>query len=191
MSKALRFIVAAILLISILLLARSELASAGMLPGQKSGAAVPAQSDFALANAKGNPGTVKPPPVVVPPINAPGTYSAGGVCTVIVESIAQPMSLHVNLLPFSTVQDRPKETDRYRAGVCQLVFVKSGKGVTDVTPADAVVKICFAAIPNETDKIWVYVWETKTWTALETTVQNGLACAPATLTGRYVLAKMP
>ncbi len=190
MSKVIRFAAAAVLIISVLLLAQSQFASAGQKADQQSNAAQ-SQGGLVPASAKGEPGTVKPPPVVVPPINAPGTYSAGGVCTVIVESIAQPMSIHVNLLPFSTVQDRPKETERYRAGVCQLLFVKSGKGVTDVTPTDAVVKICFAAIPNETNKIYVYVWETKTWFALDTTVQNGLACAPATKTGRYVLVQMP
>ena len=191
MSKALRFVVAAILLISILLLARSELASAGMLPAQKSGAAVQSQGDLAPASARGNPGTVKPPPVIVPPVNRPGTYSVGGVCTVIVESIAPDVALHANLLPFDTVRDRPKETERYRAGVCQVLFVKAGQGVTDVTTADAVVKVCFAAIPNETNKLYVYVWETNTWYALETTVENGLACAPAAKAGRYVLVKMP
>jgi hypothetical protein len=190
MSKALRFFLAAILLIAVLLLARSELASAVNGPDQRSGAAVPAQSDFALADAKGRPGSVKPPPVVVPPINDPGTYSAGGLCTVIVQSIAEPMSLHVNLLPFSTLHNRPQETERYLAGVCLLTYVKRGAGVTtDIVPADAVVKVCFAAIPNSTNKIYVY--DDKTWYALDTTTENGLACATAMKTGKYVLVKMP
>jgi hypothetical protein len=171
-------------------LAQSQLASAGQRASQQSSAAQ-SQGDLAPAGARGEPGTVKPPPVVVPPINAPGTYSAGGVCTVIVQSISDPTSLHVNLLPFDTVRDRPQETERYRAGVCQLVFVKNGQGVTDVTAVDAVVKVCFAAIPNETNQIYVYVWQTQTWFALETTVENGLACAPATKTGRYVMMQMP
>ena len=87
------------------------------------------------------------------------------------------------------MRDRPNETQRYLAGVCQLTFVKQGKGVTDITPDDAVVKVCFAAVPNTTDKIYVY--DDHQWFALETTVENGLACAPATKTGKYVLAQLP
>ena len=190
MSKIIRYVAAAVLIISVVLLAGNQLVSAGKGADQAS-SSVQSQSDLAPASAKGEPGTVKPPPVVVPPINEPGTYSAGGVCTVVVESISDPTSLHVNLLPFTTVWNRPKETDRYLAGVCQLVYVIKGKGVSDVTPADAVVKICFAAIPNETNTIYVFEWKTQTWFALDTTVENGLACAPATKTGRYVLVKMP
>ncbi len=189
MSKAVRFVVAAILLFTIVLLAGSQLASAGKLPlfspPAPRGAGV-----SAMAADKKNPGTVKPPPVVVPPINEPGTYSAGGVCTVIVESIAEPMSLHVNLLPFSTVHNPPQEIQRYLAGVCQLTFVKRGAGVTpDVLPADAVVTICFAAIPNTTAKIYVY--DDHSWFPIDTTVKDGMACASATKSGKYVLAQLP
>ncbi len=107
----------------------------------------------------------------------------------IVSDIASNVALHVNLLPFSTVHDRPKETKQYLAGVCEIRFVVQGKGVTDITPQDATVQICFAAIPNTADK--VYVYDDHQWYALDTTVQNGMACAPATKTGKYVLAQMP
>lgn len=185
MSKGVRIVIGLIFLIGLALLARNQLALAGSLPAQSAGSVAQSRGVSAQADIYAQRGSVKPPPVVVPPIHTPGTYSAGGVCTVIVDSIAPDVGLHVILLPFSTVHNRPSEIKRYLAGVCNLTFVEAGKGVTDVTPADATVKVCFAAIPNTSNTIYIY--DDKTWFPLVTTVQNGLACAPATKTGKYLL----
>lgn len=134
------------------------------------------------------PGTVKPPPVVVPPVTGPGTYSVGGICTFRVITLAGTISLHADVLPFSTLGTKPENIAGYVAGVCRATYVEKTAGVMDVVGAsDGQIEVCFAAIPNTTVKIYVYVDKTKTWTALETTVQNGLACAPAQRTGKYVL----
>lgn len=187
MTTAVRVAIAVVVLLGVVMLARNQVAWAGNQPVQ--GQAVARQEQVAPAVADAKPGSVKPPPVVVPPITKPGNYSVGGVCTVIVDQIVSTVTLHVNLLPFDSVHNRPVETKRYLAGVCQVKFVMSGKGVTDVTPQDATVKICFAAIPNTTDNLYVY--DDHSWFPLDTTVQNGLACAPATKTGKYVLVQMP
>lgn len=92
MSKTVRIVIAAIFLIGILLLARNQMAWAGYSAEQNRTDLAQVQPTAGVAALKPDPGTVKPPPVVVPPINEPGTYSAGGVCTVIVESISDPLT---------------------------------------------------------------------------------------------------
>ena len=179
MSKSLRIIAAMAVVLAILLLARSPMAWAqNPLSRDPRVSSQPQPADR-------DAGTVKPPPVVVPPVNAPGTYSVGGVCTFIVTEMADAVSLHANLLPYATLGQRPDNISSYVAGVCQATFVKSGVGLTDLAAADGVVKVCFATVPNTTTKIYVY--DNKTWTALETTVDGGLTCAPAQQTGKYVL----
>lgn len=189
MDKNLRMFIAAALLIGILFLARNQMAWAGDLPVQNQSGPAQNQERAGLADLNAQPGTVKPPPAVVPPITSPGTYSVGGICTLQVEQLADTVSLHALLLPFSTLHNKPDEIERYLAGVCSLNYVKSGKGLTDLAPEDGAVKICFAAIPNVTNKIFVY--DDHTWTALDTTVENGLACATASKTGKYVLSSQP
>ena len=189
MGKGLRILIAVIFVLGVLLLARGQMAWAGApAAGNSAGAALnPSVAGLAVPNP--NPGTVRPPPVVAPPISVPGTYSVGGVCTVKVISMAPDVTLHTVLLPLNSVGEKPQEVERFLAGVCQVNYVKAGAGLTDLTATDGVVQICFAAIPNTTDKIYVYA--DNTWTALETTVADGLACASATKSGRYVLTSVP
>ncbi len=189
MTKALRIILAVVVFIGVLLVARSQMAWAGNAPDQK--ANTPKQETSSAAAAAKNPGTVKPPPVVVPPITGPGTYSVGGVCTLIVERLVDTVSIHAVLLPFSTLHNKPAEIDRYIAGVCNVTFIQRPGGVikTEVTPEEASVKVCFAGIPNMGTKIYFY--DDHAWIALDTTANGGLVCAPATRTGKYVLTKTP
>ena len=72
---------------------------------------------------------------------------------------------------------------------------KTNKLVTDVTSTDGSWKICFAAIPNKETTIYFYSANDETagsvtsvWTPLETTIENGMACAPAYSTGVYAPA---
>jgi hypothetical protein len=188
MNKATRIIIAALLLLGILFLARNSVVWAGVSSAATNNAAD--QSQVAAQNANPNPGTVKPPPVVVPPITKTGTYAVGGVCTIIVEQLADTTSLHAQLLPFDVLKARPDGTSRYLAGVCDLTYHISGKLVSNITSTDGTVQVCFAALPNITSKIYVYDVKSSTWTALDTTLSsdNLLECAVASQTGRYVLA---
>jgi len=189
MGKSLRIFMALVFVVGLLLLAQGQMAWAGGLPAWDSAAVVRNPRTSSLAVPNPNPGTVKPPPVVVPPISVPGTYSLGGVCTVIVERLDPTVGVHPVLLPFSSVGPQPEDVARFLAGVCQVNYVKAGAGLADLTSADGSVKICFADIPTATNKIYVYV--DKTWTALDTTVEDGLACASASKSGRYVLTSLP
>ncbi len=189
MNKSIRFIIAAALLVVILFLAGNQMATAGELPWQKGGVVSQNQGVSALPAAGNHKGTVLPPPVVVPPISGPGTYSAGGVCTVIVQQLESDINLHVNLLPFNVLPNKPTDKTQYLAGVCNLFYQLSGKPLPILTSAQGNVQICFAQVPNTTGQI--YVFDGQTWTALETTVVNGLECASAGMTGKYVLVTQP
>lgn len=187
MSKGIRFIIAVFLVLGVLFLARNQTVFAGNWPWQNN-AVVQGQSVSAVLDPNNSLGTVKPPPVVVPPITKPGTYSVGGVCVLYVEQLADTVSLHAKLLPFDALKGSPENTSRYLAGVCDLAYHLSGKPITDLTSDEGNVKICFAALPKINGKIYVY--DTKVWTALDTTLDQTtkLECAAASKTGRYVLA---
>lgn len=64
-------------------------------------------------------------------------------------------------------------------------------GVSDTGPHDhhADIKICFAAPPKSELVIKFYDETTKTWTPLETTMKDGMACAIVNYSGKYVLVK--
>lgn len=188
MSKTIRLIIAGLLLLGILLLAGNQIATAGNLLWQNT-TVVQGQSASAAFDPANKPGTVKPPPVVVPPINAPGNYSVGGVCTLLVKQLASDVDLHANLLPFNVLKSKPTNDTRYLAGVCNLDYHLSGKPLAELTSEEGTVQICFAQVPNSTSKI--YVFDGETWTALDTTLNNGLECALAAKTGKYVLVTQP
>ncbi len=188
MNKTLRIVVAAIMLLAVLILAGNQAAGAGFLTVPDVIGALQGNSSSGLGAPNAQPGTVKPPPVVVPPITGPGTYSVGGICTFRVITLADTISLHADWLPYSTLGKRPQNIASYLAGVCRAIYVQKAAGVIDLVGAsDGQIEICFAAVPNTTGTIYVYVDKTQTWTALQTTVQDGLACAPAQYTGKYVL----
>ena len=185
MNKGVRILIAAILFLGILFLAGNQIASAGNLPWQ-TGIVALRQNALAQANPNNRPGTVKPPRVVLPPITTPGTFSVGGVCTLVVGHLATNVTVSAHLMSLNVLNNRPKDISRYLAGVCDVTFSKSGKPVSGISSGDGSVKICFAVLPNVQSKIYFY--DGKTWTALDTTVQNGLDCTNANSTGRYVLA---
>ena len=187
MKKGIRIIVASLLLVGILFLARNQIAWAGNAPVVNNAAGHGQNQPIVQQDVNADPGSVKPPPVVAPPITKAGTYPVGGVATLYVDQIADNVSIHAKLLPFAVLEGLPPGTSRYLAGVVDLTFRVDGKPVADVTSGQASVQICFAALPNITGKIYVYA--NNTWTALDTTLENGLVCAPASQTGQYVMAE--
>ena len=185
MNKTLRILIAIVLLATILFLARDQIAQAGAGLVRPKTEAVLGQNQTTSLLDPGDPGSVKPPPVVAPPITGPGTYSVGGICIFRVLELASDVTLHADWLPYSTLGKRPQKIASYLAGVCRAIYTKVGAGIIDLTSADGEVDVCFAAIPSITGKMYVY--NDKAWTALDTTVEGGLACAPAQQTGKYVL----
>jgi len=139
-------------------------------------------------------GTVRPPSssVVIPQT---GMYAVGGVCTIIVEYYVTGLSnvVHVeeNTEVSSNVPFPDNEGLLYLPG-CHVFHYKRGSLVDDVTTDEGRWKICFAAIPNRQTTIYFYYAKdelnpvSSVWEPLETTIEDGLACAPLTnFTGVY------
>ena len=145
------------------------------------------------------PGTVRPPGVFVPAIGAQGIYSVGGVCTFrIIEALHTGYSLSADLLPFASLGKNPAEILSDLAGVCRAEYTQTGVGIIDSLGTNGQVEICFASVPNTKGVIYVYnPYQTatgpanpETYTALPTTPDGGLLCAPAQQTGKYFLASV-
>jgi FecR protein len=144
-----------------------------------------------------SPGTVKVPPVVVPPFGAPGTYALGGVCTFrIIKALDNGFTMTADLLPFESLGTKPDQIISYIAGVCRAIYDQTGVGVIPDLGTHGQVEICFAGVPNTNGVIYVYnPYQTatgpakgETYTPLDTKPDGGLLCAPAQQTGKYFLA---
>jgi hypothetical protein len=145
----------------------------------------------------GQPGTVNAPPIFVPSIATSGTYSVGGVCTFrVIQPLATGFTLKADLLPFTSLGNNPATIVSDLAGVCRAIYNESGVGVVDSLGTNGQVEVCFASVPNTNGVIYVYnPYQTQTgpanpetYTALPTTSDGGLLCAPAQQTGKYFLA---
>jgi hypothetical protein len=132
----------------------------------------------------GRRGSVVTPPTVII-IEGSGTYSAGGVCSAIVKYYVPQLGdeLHVqfptedtHIIPF------PDNEDLLYLPGCHFLHYRDGNIRAEMTPAEGDWEICFAAIPGKEMTIYYYRDDdtdiNPPWTALETTNEGGLACAP-------------
>jgi len=143
-------------------------------------------------------GTVRPPSSSVT-VTKSGSYSIGGVCSMIIEYYVPNLSneIHVeeNVEISANVPFPDNEGLLYLPG-CHVFHYKDAKLVTDVTTDEGSWKICFAAIPNKQTTIYFYYAKNDApesalpgWAPLKTTLENGMACAPLTdQTGVYAPA---
>jgi hypothetical protein len=192
MKQKIRFVVLAILLLSILFLAQDKAAWANQPSIQPSVQEVLApdkepQSDIADYNVDlvGDPGTVKPPPKEIL-ITKSGTYSVGGFCTIEIILTNPNVKAYVRvegLVPFKF----PDDYQRIRQG-CHVVYYSNDKRINELTTDMGSATICFAAIPKKEMKLYFYdVYSNQpTWSPLTTTVEDGIACAVGNQTGTYV-----
>ena len=81
----------------------------------------------------------------------------------------------------------PDTVQRVRQG-CLLTYFRSGERIAALPPDSGSTTICFAAPPPK--QATVYFQDTyapdPVWVPLETTVESGIACAPANASGTYV-----
>jgi len=133
-------------------------------------------------------GTVRPPSSSVT-ITQSGSYAIGGVCSIIVEYFVDGLTdvVHVeeNIEVSYNVPFPDNEGLIYLPG-CHVFHYRTGDMVEEVTQKEGKWMICFAAIPNRETTIYFYYADDdfspvkSVWGPLETTVGNGLACAPLT-----------
>jgi hypothetical protein len=143
-------------------------------------------------------GTVRPPsPIVIIPITGTaGTYNIGGVCSAIIEYKVPKLSDKIHVEENTEISANVPFPDN--AGIlylpgCHVLHFRAEKLVPEVTPAEGRWEICFASVPNKETTIYFYYANDETvgsvasvWAPLETTIENGMACAPlADYTGVY------
>jgi len=159
----------------------------------------------AIGGSGGDGGNTLLPGSILPPtdsrtVNTSGSYSVGGICNLIVEykkdtiqdvvhvqdPIGEdPVDWNTNL-PFGV------ENGLLYLPGCHVIHYEDGEIVRweQTTEDDGQWTICFAARPDKNNTIYYFLGDleesvSSSWTPLETTVENGKACAPAQFTGMY------
>lgn len=136
-------------------------------------------------------GSLQPPPPASPRITKSGTYSIGGICTLIVlyklPNLSDDVWVELPTQDTLTVPFPDSGDVIYFPG-CHVVHYEPRMKL--VTDQQGSWKICFAARPGKTMTIYYYSDDqtaiTPPWVALPTTTENGMACAPAMHSGVYV-----
>jgi hypothetical protein len=194
MHQRFRFAAAIILFLSIIFLARNQVAGAVSAPSPSISAREQKSDSVLLAPPEGCKdkknkekckGTVKPPPfnIVIP---VTGDYSLGGFCTLSVNLTDAEVNLQANLLA-PLPGELPQNVHKVEQG-CLLTYNRAGQLLNQLPAEAGSTTICFAAGPNQEMTVYFYNLYSgnPTWTALETTVEAGIACAPANESGVYI-----
>ena len=125
-------------------------------------------------------------------ITESGNYTVGGICLIDVtynlESGLQDL-VDVNVLTdFSTDIPFGYEGELYLPG-CHIVHYKDNEIMREMSAEDGNWTVCFAERPDVDLTVYYYHEEPFTdslfWIELETTHEDGFACAPAIYTGEY------
>ena len=181
-----RFLIVIALLIGSLALAHNQVAWASKSSDQ--GLLVEnneLQPAFADHDNDYNHGSVKPPPKEIV-ITKSGTYSVGGFCTITITLTSPDVKAFVRVERLVPLRF-PNSFQRIRQG-CHVAYYKSGKRINELTPELGSSTICFAATPKKEMKLHFYnIYTHKpSWSALATTVNDGIACAAGNRSGTYV-----
>lgn len=145
---------------------------------------------------KPEPGTVKPPPRVVKTCKD-GNYSVGGVSGLKVSGLKPGYCLKAFLWNHRFAFGRiPKDAGKLLADITFLQIFHYGRLIQELPVQDGKIMICYAVPPNKQAQIYFYDFNRAhfgkktgqpSWEPLPTTVENGVACAPAQSTGAYAL----
>lgn len=143
------------------------------------------------------PGTVRPPPPEVT-ICQDGLASVGGLSTLEVNNLAPGYCLAAFLRNGGVALGRvPDGAGRILANITFLRVFHNSSFVYEVPDADGDVEVCYA-VPGEPTDPQIYFFDfygpqfgertgQPEWELLPTTVDGGVACAPAQTSGAYAL----
>jgi hypothetical protein len=194
MNKYVRLLLVVALVLGIAFLAKDEVAWAD--PSAQGDISGPSQGDASSLAAKPDPGSVKPPRPEIKFCDN-GIYSVGGVATFTVNDLAPGYCLEAFLHNKNYAIGRiPDGAGNILAHVTFLRVFYQGQFTYDVPPEDGDIKICFAVPPGKQAEIYFYDHYAArfgkgtgqpAWEPLPTTLENGLACAPAQTSGAYAL----
>lgn len=198
MGKYFRLSIVLILILVLTLLASSDLAWAGTGKGAGDVNRPAAGAGQAEVSAdKPEPGTVKPPPGEVSVCEKNGIFSVGGVAVLQVNNLAPGYCLVAFLREHAFAVGRiPTGAGEVLADITFLRIFYHGELVYELPREDGQVIVCYAVPPGKTAQIYFLNFYgprfgqaggQPSWEPLETTVENGIACAPAQTTGAYAL----
>jgi len=182
MKRQIRFVIVVTAVLVLAALASSNVAWAGLSPQPAEPGIVPQEAQPVSSEYKG---TVRPPNCEGLTITESGDYSVCGVAVISVEfTTDEDVHLLASLDPYI-----PPGVSKVMAG--PVVIGCLVDGVSDPGPHDrhADIKMCFAANPKNKSVIKFYDEAAGAWVALETTEENGQACATVNYSGKYVLVK--
>ncbi len=196
MKKVKLFGIALLLVLGVLFLAQSRVAWANNLSGQDSQVENNEEQSVVAGQDNDNgddddededddDGTVKPPRKIVV-IKKSGKYSIGGFCTMTVELKADDV-MAVAYIERPLPRRLPEGVHAVRQG-CRVTYYESKTRIDELTPELGSAKICFAATPKKEMTLYFYdvYAATPIWTALETKVEKGIACADGNGSGIYI-----
>lgn len=194
MNKAFRVIIVLALVAGIAILARDKVAWAE--PTADVPPAYLGQEQASPLLAEPDPGSVKPPrPGITVCEN--GLFSVGGVATININNLAPGYCLEAFLHNKNYALGRiPDSAGKILANVNFLKVYYRGKFTYEVPLEDGDIEICFAVPPGKQAQIYFYNHYgprfgkgtgQPAWEPLQTTLEDGIACAPAQTSGAYAL----
>jgi len=196
MGKYFRLLVATVLLVGIVLLAGNKVAWAGPVAIEQQSVESQAETLDNLAKPGKCKGTVCPPPDSIT-VCANGTYSVGGVSTLKITELAPDYCLEAFLHNKAIALGRiPDGAGQVLANATFLKVYHHSRFVYGIPAVDGKVEICYAVPPGMQASIYFLDhygprFGVRTgqpsWQPLQTTVTNGVACAPAQTSGVYAL----
>lgn len=188
MSKFLRIILVVASVAVIAILAGAPVVWAGFAHGGNPAGASNV-ADPILNPWRRKPGSVKPPTSEILTIRTSGNFAVGGFCTFIVGSLSPNIIIEVEHSIIDALDlPWPDPGGIFLSPVCHVQYHDQfGNHLAGLQPGDGNIQICFAAIPDRIGDIFVdSKFFVPVWSDLPTTVDNVLACAPATESGFYV-----
>jgi len=194
MSKYIRIFIVIALVGGVAILAKDKVAWAE--PKSDVAPSSLALEDASPSSDKPDPGSVKPPRPEIEFCET-GLYSVGGVATFQVNALAPGYCLEAFLHNKSFALGRiPDGAGKVLANATFLRVYYHGKFVYEVPEEDGNVMICYAIPPGKQAQIYFFDFYgprfgertgQPSWEPLPTTVEDGIACAPAQTSGAYAL----
>lgn len=159
---------------------REKMQTDAQLPKQEVQAAEPSDTQL---QTMGKEGTIRPPACDGLTIVQSGQYSLCGVAVINAELKEDGIEVVVTLQPL------PANAGKVVAGTVNLECWVGGKIHEGPHDEHAEPRICFAAPPGKDVEVRFFDETAKSWVAVETTVADGQACAPAYISGKYILVE--
>jgi len=194
MRKYTRILIVMALVLGILLLARNNAAWAGFagdIPQSD-----PTQDHSAVLPDGTGPGSVKPPPAELSTCED-GVHSVGGTSTLKVTDLAPGYCISAFLRNHAFALGRiPDGAGKVLANITFVRIFQHGKLIRELPEADGQIQICYAVPPGKQGQIYFFDFYgprfhertgQPAWEPLDTTLNDGMACATAQTTGSYAL----